>query len=98
MTAKTITDLAVLFEHATAALNACVDRGMQLPFILCAVAPNGSVAAIRTDGVEPELLADRIDNDKEIVVSGREVDLFDFNSHFLGELPRRLCPLGSVLD
>src|SRR6516162_2423116 len=48
MTAKTITDLAVLFEHATAALNACVDRGMQLPFILCAVAPNGSVAAAPT--------------------------------------------------
>ena len=61
MTAKTITDLAVLFEHATAALNACVDRGMQLPFILCAVAPNGSVAAIRTDGVEPELLVEHIE-------------------------------------
>jgi hypothetical protein len=40
MTAKTITDLAVLFKHATAAPNACVDRGMQLPFILCAVASN----------------------------------------------------------
>ena len=53
--ALSITDLAILFEHATAALNACVDRGMQLPFILCVVAPNGSVAAIRTDGVEPEL-------------------------------------------
>ena len=61
MTAKTITDLAVLFEHATAALNACVDRGMQLPFILCAVAPNGSVAAIRTDGVERELLVEHIE-------------------------------------
>src|SRR5262245_11615328 len=61
MTAKTITDLAVLFEHATAALNACVDRGMQLPFILCAVAPNGSVAAMRTDGVEQELLVEHIE-------------------------------------
>jgi hypothetical protein len=61
MTAKTITDLAVLFEHATAALNACIDRGMQLPFILCAVAPNGSVAAIRTDGVEQELLVEHIE-------------------------------------
>ena len=61
MTAKTITDLAVLFEHATAALNACIDRGMQLPFILCAVAPNGSVAAIRTDGVERELLVEHIE-------------------------------------
>jgi len=39
-----------------------------------------------------------IDNDKEIGIAGSEIDLLDFNSHFLGELPRRLCPLGSVLD
>ena len=39
-----------------------------------------------------------IDNNKEIVVAGSEIDLLDFNSHFLGELPSRLSPLGSVLD
>src|SRR5713226_3542972 len=39
-----------------------------------------------------------IDNDKEIVVAGSEIDLLDFNAYFLGELPSRLSPLGSVLD
>ena len=57
----------------------------------------GTNVSLRADRERPfgDVVAVRgIDNDKEIVVSGREVDLFDFNSHFLGELPRRLCPLG----
>jgi hypothetical protein len=61
----------------------------------------GTNVSLRADRERPfgDVVAVRgIDNDKEIVVSGREVDLFDFNSHFLGELPRPLCPLGSVLD
>jgi hypothetical protein len=34
---------------------------MQLPFILCAVAPHGSVVAMRTDRVEPELLVEQFE-------------------------------------
>ena len=31
---------------------------MQLPFILCAISPNGCVCCMRTDGVNTEFLAE----------------------------------------
>ena len=33
-----------LLEHLHEALEACVERGMQLPFIMCAISPNGCVS------------------------------------------------------
>ena len=35
---------------------------------------------------------------KEVVLAGREIDLLDFNSHFLGQLLRGFSSLRSVLD
>jgi hypothetical protein len=37
-------------------------------------------------------------DDKEVVLAGREIDLLDFNSHFLGQFLRGFSPLRSVLD
>ena len=37
-------------------------------------------------------------DDKEVVLAGREIDLLDFNSHFLGQLLRGFSSLRSVLD
>jgi hypothetical protein len=42
-------------------LNACVERGMQVPFILCAASPNDndSVLCLRIDDIaEPKVLAE----------------------------------------
>jgi len=39
-------------------LRQCVEHGMQPPFILCVVSPNGSVMVMRTDGAHPEILAE----------------------------------------
>jgi hypothetical protein len=39
-----------------------------------------------------------IHDEKEVVLAGREIDLLDFNSHFLGQLLRGLSSLRSVLD
>jgi hypothetical protein len=39
-----------------------------------------------------------IDNHKEIVIAGRQIDLLDLNFHFLGEFPSSFGALGSVLD
>jgi hypothetical protein len=56
-------DLESLNESLTPrlieALDACVDRGMQLPFIVCVASPNGSVLCMRfNDGAEPDKLAE----------------------------------------
>jgi hypothetical protein len=43
-------------------LVACIQRGMQLPFIVCAVSPNGSVYCIRCNGeAEPDMLAHHVE-------------------------------------
>jgi len=39
-------------------LRQCVEQGMQPPFILCVVSPNGNVMVMRTDGEHPEILAE----------------------------------------
>jgi hypothetical protein len=39
-----------------------------------------------------------IDDEEEIVVARRHIDLFDLNTDFAGELLRRLAALGSILD
>jgi hypothetical protein len=41
-------------------LQQCLDRGMQLPFIVCSASPNGSVLAVRfsSPGDEPDILAE----------------------------------------
>jgi hypothetical protein len=55
-----ICDLSELIRDA---LRACVDRGMQPPFILCAASPNGSVLCMRMDGVSsPEVLAEHYES------------------------------------
>jgi hypothetical protein len=36
----------------------CPGGEMKLPFILCAASPNDSVLCLRTDGVDPEILAE----------------------------------------
>ena len=47
-----------LSENLREVLIACIRRGMQLPFIVCAVSPNGSVYCIRCNGeAEPDMLA-----------------------------------------
>src|SRR5215831_9950257 len=39
-----------------------------------------------------------IDDDQEIALAGREVDLLDLNSHFLGQVLSGFGALGSILD
>jgi hypothetical protein len=39
-----------------------------------------------------------VDNDKEIIVARSQIDLLDFDSHFLGQLSRSLGALRSVFD
>jgi plastocyanin domain-containing protein len=50
-----------LTEYLREALESCIERGMQPPFILCAASPNGSVICIRASGGEPEILAEHYD-------------------------------------
>lgn len=52
-----------LLEHIVAALRRCVDCGMKLPFIVCAVASNGSVLATRiNEGRGPDTLAQHVED------------------------------------
>ena len=53
-----------LQEHFVKALRHCVDNGMKLPFIVCAISPNGSVLVTRVnDGREPDTLAQHLEDD-----------------------------------
>lgn len=47
-------------QHLGAALEECVQRGMQPPLIVCSISPNGSVLCmrVRDDGSDPEVLAE----------------------------------------
>jgi hypothetical protein len=49
-----------LTEHLIEIFHACEERGMQVPFVLCAASPNGSVLCIRMhgDGTDPDVLAE----------------------------------------
>ena len=40
-----------LQEHFVEVLRQCIDDGMKLPFIVCAISPNGSALVMRTDAV-----------------------------------------------
>jgi hypothetical protein len=53
-----IVGIGDLTELIRGALRACIDRGMQAPFILCAASPNGSVLCMRIDDIPPEMLAE----------------------------------------
>jgi hypothetical protein len=51
-----------LSENLREVLIACIQRGMQLPLIICAVSPNGSVYCIRCNGEsEPDMLAHHVE-------------------------------------
>jgi hypothetical protein len=47
-------------ESLKAIIAQCRERDMKLPFILAAVAINGSVLAIRAGEEEPEVLVERV--------------------------------------
>jgi hypothetical protein len=51
---------AELKEAFQEALDGCLKRGMQLPFIVCAVSLNGSVICMRANGMsaDTDLLAE----------------------------------------
>jgi hypothetical protein len=51
-----------LSDNLHTALIAGIQRGLKLPFIVCAVSPNGSVYCIRCNGeAEPEMLAQHVE-------------------------------------
>jgi|EndMetStandDraft_4_1072995.scaffolds.fasta_scaffold216687_2 hypothetical protein len=53
-----------LQEHLAQALSQCINNGMKLPFIVCAISPNGSVLVTRVnEGREPDALAQHFEND-----------------------------------
>jgi hypothetical protein len=48
--------------HLVEMLEACRERGMQPPFVVCAASRNGSVLCIRcSDGAEPDVLAEHFE-------------------------------------
>jgi hypothetical protein len=47
-----------LTQHLGPILQQCDNQEMQVPFILCAASPNGSVMAMRTDGENSDVLAE----------------------------------------
>lgn len=52
-----------LQELLVEALRQCVDNGMKLPLIVCAVSSNGSVLATRiNEGREPDTLAQHFED------------------------------------
>ena len=53
-----------LQKHLVEALNRCIDNGMKLPFIVCAVSANGSMLSMRfNEGRDLEPLAQRLEGD-----------------------------------
>lgn len=53
-----------LQEHLAEALSRCINNGMKLPFIVCAISPNGSALVTRVnEGREPDTLAQHFEND-----------------------------------
>jgi hypothetical protein len=52
--------MADLTEWLREALDTCIERGMQLPFIVCSISPNGSVVCMRVHGMgrDPDILAE----------------------------------------
>jgi hypothetical protein len=52
-----------LQEHFVEILRQCIDNGMKLPFILCAISPNGSVLVTRiNEGRGPDTLAQHFED------------------------------------
>ncbi|UPK39733.1 hypothetical protein IVB18_22420 [Bradyrhizobium sp. 186] len=52
-----------LQEHFVEVLRQCIDDGMKLPFILCAMSPNGSVLVTRiNEGRGPDTLAQHVED------------------------------------
>ncbi len=52
-----------LQEHFVTVLRQCIDNGMKLPFIVCAISPNGSALVMRiNDGRGPDTLAQHFED------------------------------------
>jgi hypothetical protein len=52
-----------LQEHFVEVLRQCIDNGMKLPFIVCAISPNGSVLVTRiNEGLGPDTLAQHFED------------------------------------
>jgi hypothetical protein len=55
--------LEELQEHFVEMLRKCVDNGMKLPFVVCAVGSNGSTLVTRiNDGRDPDTLAQHFED------------------------------------
>jgi hypothetical protein len=54
-----------LSDHFSEIFDACTERGMRVPFVLCAASPNGSVLSIRIhgDGTPPDVLAEHYERE-----------------------------------
>jgi hypothetical protein len=54
-----------LKEVVTEAFDQATEKGMKLPFLLCAISPNGSVIVLRVrgDGSSPDVLAEHIEQE-----------------------------------
>ena len=53
-----------LSETLRDVLMVCIQKEMQLPFIVCAISPNGSVYCIRCNAeAEPEMLARHVESE-----------------------------------
>jgi hypothetical protein len=52
-----------LSDYVVEIFDKCEERGMQVPFIVCAVSPNGSVVCARVyrDGGGPDILAEHFE-------------------------------------
>jgi hypothetical protein len=54
--------MEAISEHLAEVLKTCIERGMQLPFVLCAASPNGSVLCVRfNDSAGPDTLAEHFE-------------------------------------
>src|SRR5262244_390323 len=60
--------------------------------------PHASFRAERECEFRRVVAVRSIDDDQEIALAGREVDLLDLNSHFLGQILSGFGALGSILD
>ena len=52
-----------LHEHFVEMIRQCIEYGMKLPLIVCAVSPNGNVLVTRfNEGYGPETLAEHVED------------------------------------
>jgi hypothetical protein len=62
-----------LSDYVVEIFDKCEQRGMQVPFIVCAVSPNGSVVCARVyrDGGGPDILAEHFEAEGYRLRQGR---------------------------